>query len=246
MNIADLRSQQDVTISDELTPSNSLAIDSDRDAHTKSKLIDENGNLFTSLNPLPVDIHPKHTSILDGTHQIIYNAGVLNTSTHNLSVIGEGHAVHSDLIKVLGSSTEKVMQIFRASHNNLIRVKTQCRLNAGTVTTIDNFNSGVTSNWTSNSSNTVRSQETTIVYEGAGSMKVTTKPASTNNRITRTFSPFDASTADSIYLFFRSNKTSVYYRYVISDGTNSLASPSFSANVVNTFEQKLFLLSNFV
>ena len=38
--MGDIRSKQDTSISDELTPANTLEIDSSRDAHTKSKLWD--------------------------------------------------------------------------------------------------------------------------------------------------------------------------------------------------------------
>lgn len=176
----------------------------------------------------------------------IYRQGGVNSYILYPNFISENQQYSNDLVYT-NTATTNNLQIFKpALDTNLYGVELVLGT-SGAETTIDTFDSSVTTNWiSSDTSNTVRSAEASIVYEGSGSMEVTTRfPKSLGDYVRRTISATDYSSATSFSFAFRSSNINQQWRFRISDGTNTLQSPIFSAQTVNTWSVIEFDIEEF-
>ena len=153
-----------------------------------------------------------------------------------------------------GSAGQGIMQVFRASKNNINTALVSLAGASLSNIEVDNFDYGSTTIlrqfWVSSDlTNTPVSLDLASPYAGAGAMAISfSKTGSIGDHITRSFSTalnVSASAGLSFYMTSQVSGSSNSWRFSISDGTNT-AYIDFFLTAANIWELKSFAFSTFV
>lgn len=201
----------------------------------ETAIVDSDGNLHVKNEKYPDAQNAVHSN---STTLHITNFGGINSKTYSPQVIVEGAPEGTDEI-VTATTTAKYLQVFRLDSNNIKDIIGSFKTNPLT-SLIDNFDSGVTSNWISDSGNITVSAESNIVYEGTGSMRVRTRNNNAvGDSVNRTFGTAqDLSDIFSLNFHYRTEDNQVIWSMIVEDDTGKQSkSVDFSAPTNNNWAE---------
>lgn len=236
-----------VTTTDTALSSETITLTSSR-----TSLQDDNNVDISSTNPL--DVTETDALALAGFTESysesvcvpFSNPSGLTFNEIELKTLGENLCSSENDEVITTSSTVNVVQIFRSSTNSFMGVSAFISLDATAATSVDDFESGVTTNWISSDAGQIAVTQSGTSFEGSSSMRLRAETTAVGQEVVRTYgTPQDYSSDQEIAFYFRLNKIGVLWAIELQDSTGqSRRSGNFTASNEDSWESKSFAFSD--